>query len=92
MASGGVQVFVRGGRLMVRLLTPVPVLYRTSCCTPTTSRTRMCSGSTCRSSEWERPASCSAANPGSLRQPSIQILDHCRLQRALEIDHPVVAA
>jgi hypothetical protein len=25
---GGVEVFVRGGRLMIRALTPVPVLYR----------------------------------------------------------------
>ena len=28
MLGGGAEVFVRGGRLMVRLLTPVPALYR----------------------------------------------------------------
>ena len=28
MLGGGAEVFVRGGRLMVRLLTPVPMLYR----------------------------------------------------------------
>ena len=28
MLGGGAEVFVRGGRLMVRLLTPVPTLYR----------------------------------------------------------------
>ena len=28
MQGGGAQVFVRGGRLMVRLLTPVPALFR----------------------------------------------------------------
>ncbi len=28
MLGGGVEVFVRGGRLMIRLLTPVPALYR----------------------------------------------------------------
>jgi hypothetical protein len=28
MMGGGVQVFVRGGRLMVRLRTPIPALYR----------------------------------------------------------------
>jgi hypothetical protein len=26
--GGGIQVFVRGGRLMLRLLTPIPALYR----------------------------------------------------------------
>ncbi len=28
MLGGGAEVFVRGGRLMIRLLTPVPALYR----------------------------------------------------------------
>jgi hypothetical protein len=28
MMGGGVQVFVRGGRLMLRVLTPIPALYR----------------------------------------------------------------
>lgn len=28
MMGGGVEVFVRGGRLMLRVLTPVPALYR----------------------------------------------------------------
>ena len=28
MLGGGAEVFVRGGRLMLRLLTPVPALYR----------------------------------------------------------------
>jgi hypothetical protein len=63
--GGGVQIFVRGGRLMLRVLTPVPALFRASICTRMTSGTRMYSGSICRSSRLGWSPLCSAAKPAS---------------------------
>ena len=67
MMGGGVEVFLRGGQLMVRVLTPCRALqaFRS---TPMTSRTHTSSGSTSRGSGWRRSASCSAAKPASARR------------------------
>jgi len=70
MIGFGADVLVRGGRLTVRLLTPVPALYRGLPLVPDDLPTRMCSGSICRRTAWHRFGSCSdrswtAARPGS---------------------------
>ena len=48
--GAGAQVFVRGGRLMARILTPVPALLRGLPLDPDDETTRTCSASTCRDS------------------------------------------
>ena len=48
MFGAGAEVFVRGGRLMVRFLTPIPALFRGFPLQPDDEADPTCSGSTCR--------------------------------------------
>ena len=65
--GAGVQVLVRRGRLMLRTLSPIPVLYRGLVLHPDDETTRTSSGSTCPGTEWPRPGSCSAVTPQARR-------------------------
>jgi len=68
MLGGGAQVFVRGGQLMVRVLTPIPALYRGLPLHPDDENDPSVFRLTCRGSGCRRSASCSAAESGSARQ------------------------
>jgi Beta-lactamase len=80
MMPGGVEVFVRGGRLMIRGLVPIPRSTGACPCIPTMQTIPTCSGSTCRRSGCRRFGWCSAATSQASRAPSTQIwvAIHCR--------------
>jgi hypothetical protein len=77
MMGAGAQVVVRGGQLMLRVLTPVPALYRGIPLHPDDDKDPYVFRIDLSPFGMSTAASCSAAKSGSARRQCTQISDCC---------------
>lgn len=92
MMGAGVEVFVRGGQLMLRELSPLPALYRDFPLRPDGDNARTSSGSTSPRSDCPRPVSCSVAKPEWARRQFTRIWHRIRSTSDRDVPvHPTVS-